>query len=70
MCSGNPAAPLPTTPSIAPVIGGQWAVLASSVALIGNGSFHCLPAGPGVRTILFACSIFHPPRFQADFPTS
>jgi hypothetical protein len=69
LCSGNPAAPLPTMPSIAPTVGGHWAVLALPITLVGTGSFRCLPVDPSLRPVDHPCLIFHPPRFQAEVTT-
>jgi hypothetical protein len=70
MCSGNPAAPLPTVPSITAQIGDHWAVLAFCVAPLGIGPFHFLPGDPGLTAVSHSCSIFHPPRIQAACSTS
>jgi hypothetical protein len=65
MCSGNPAAPLPTVPSITAEIGDDWAVLAFSIPPVGTGPLLCLPADPSHRPVNHPSSIFHPPRRQA-----
>jgi hypothetical protein len=64
LCSGNPAPPLSTMPSVPPLTGGQWALPVCLGSLVGSGVFQRLPAGTDVCPVDHLCSIFHPPRFQ------
>lgn len=64
LCSGNPAPPLSTIPSVPPSSGDQWALPAFLGTLVDSGVFQRLPAGTDVRPVDHPCSIFHPPRFQ------
>jgi len=64
LCSGNPAPPSSTMPSIPPSSGGQWALPAFLGTLVDAGVLRRLPAGTDARPVDQSCSIFHPPRFQ------
>jgi hypothetical protein len=61
LCSGNPA-PVSKIPSVAPRIGGDWAINAFPIELAASGSFHFAPVNQHMRTTDPSCSIFHPPR--------
>ena len=64
LCSGNPAPPLSTMPSVPSLTGGRWALPVFLVSQLGSGVFRRLPADTDVCPVDHACSIFHPPRFQ------
>ena len=42
LCSGNPAPPLSTMPSVPPLTGGQWALPVFLGSLVGSGVFQGL----------------------------
>src|SRR5271166_4641144 len=63
LCSGNPAPPLSTMPSVPPLTGGQWALPVCLGSLVGSEVFQRLPVGTDVCPVDHSCSIFHPPRF-------
>ena len=69
MCSGNPATPVSTIPTVPPAGGDQWAVSSCSPTLIGPGPFACPTFDATIRPVDCLCLIFHPPRFQSVFPT-
>ena len=64
LCSGNPAPPLSTMPSVPSPTGGQWVLPVFLVSQLGSGVFQRLPADTDVCPVDHSCSIFHPPRFQ------
>jgi hypothetical protein len=70
LCSGNPAPPPSTAPSVLPMGAGQWAIPASPVAVAAPGSLACPPADAGLRPVDRSCSIFHPPRSLAPSITT
>ena len=69
LCSGNPAPPPSTVPSVLPTGAGQWAIPAFPIALAAPGSLACPPTDADLRPVDRSCSIFHPPRFLAPFIT-
>ena len=65
LCSGNPAAPVSTTPSVPPSSLGQWALPAFLVALDHQEDFRRLPIDENLSPVAHPSSIFHPPRSRA-----
>ncbi len=68
MCSGNPATPSSTIPSIPRASGEQWADSLVYPALIGSGPFAYPDFDHTIRPVDRLCLIFHPPRYQSVFP--
>ncbi len=64
-CSGNPATPLSTTPSLPPGSAGDWALSLRLAAPGETGCHQRLPAGDDFRPVDQPSSIFHPPRSLA-----
>src|SRR4051812_16910404 len=69
MCSGNPATPLSTIPSVPPPDGEQWAFSPPLLPPIVTGPLASLPVDATLRPVERPCSIFHPPRFQSALLT-
>ncbi len=64
LCSGNPAPPLSTIPSVPRSSGGQWALPALLGTLVDTAVSRRQPADTDFRPVDQSCSIFHPPRLQ------
>jgi hypothetical protein len=62
LCSGNPAAPLSTAPSLPPGSTSDWALPLALVARPGSARYQGRPSGDDLRPVNRPSSIFHPPR--------
>jgi hypothetical protein len=62
MCSGNPASPLSTIPSITPDAHENWAVSSPSLSPISPRSFVYAAVHANTGPVDRASFIFHPPR--------
>ncbi len=67
LCSGNPAPPPSTLPTLPPPVGGQWAIPVALNNRFIPRWFVGLPIRGSLCPIEHSCSIFHPPR--ASVPT-
>ena len=62
LCSGNPALPVSTVPSVLTSGADQWAIPAFPVALTDPHSIVLTPADASLFPIDGPSAIFHPPR--------
>lgn len=62
LCSGNPAPPLSTIPSVLPQIGSHWALSVFTDSPRAPEVFDRLLAETAIYALHHSCSIFHPPR--------
>jgi hypothetical protein len=65
LCSGYPAQPFSTVPSLPAGSAGQWALPSLLVSQNHSDSFQRLPSNPDLSPVHQSSSIFHPPRSLA-----
>ncbi len=69
-CSGNPALPFSSLPSVAPWHGGDWAIPPHSILLSEPRSSVLAIRDAGLVAVDHPASIFHPPRHITRRPTT